>query len=261
MQFQKLKTLSSYTLALLACAALTTGCSTNGKPSAQTTAALEDEGDIYDPLEGYNRAITKFNDVFDKALFEPVAKGYSHVPNGIRVGIRNVLRELRAPVNVANQTLQGDFEGAGVGVSRFVINATVGVLGIFDVAGDMGLEYEHEDFGQTLGVWGVDHGAYFVLPFMGPSSLRDTGGMIVDSYADPVRLYLDNTDNNGWQYARMGLYAVDQREQLLDALDDLRRNSFDYYAALRSAYYQKRAAMVRDNDIDNSPSVSIPDYE
>src|SRR5690606_26165378 len=103
-----------------------------------------------------------------------------------------------------------------------------------------------EDFGQTLAVWGVEHGPYLILPIMGPSSFRDAAGLAVDALADPVRIYLYNTDNEGWHYARLAATAIDTRTDLLDVLDDLRRNSFDYYATLRSAYYQRREALVWD---------------
>jgi len=220
------------------------------------------DGEIYDPMEGMNRAVFDVNDAVDQAIAEPIARGYRAVtPKLARDGVRNFLRNLRSPVNVANQILQGDIQGAAGDITRFAMNTTIGVGGLFDVAADTGLEYEYEDFGQTMAVWGVDHGPYLVLPLMGPSSFRDATGLLVDTVADPVRLYLHNTDQEEWNYARMGVTALDKREELLDALDDLRKNSFDYYAAMRSAYMQKREALVNDDDPDKVAAPSIPDYD
>jgi len=231
--------------------------------SAQTqNARFDPEINIHDPMEEYNRVIFSMNDSLDEAIVAPVARGYrTAVPKPARQGLRNFLRNLRMPVNAANQLLQGDIEGFAGDISRVAMNTTIGIGGLFDVAQETGLEYEHEDFGQTMAVWGLDHGAYFVLPVMGPSSVRDATGLLVDSYADPVRLYLFNTDNEGWHYARIAASGLDKREALLDALDDLRRNSFDYYAALRSAYYQKRHAMVNDENPDSAAVSFIPDYD
>jgi phospholipid-binding lipoprotein MlaA len=225
-------------------------------------AGYDPEANIQDPMEGYNRAVFSFNDTLDRAVLEPVAQGYHDVvPHPARMSVRNFLRNLRSPVNAINQLLQGDVEGFASDVSRAAINTTIGIGGLFDVAKETGLEYEYEDFGQTLAVWGVDHGPYMVLPVMGPSSLRDTTGLIVDTLADPVRLYLYNTDNEGWYYARAAATGIDKREELLSFIDDLRRNSYDYYAAMRSVYYQKRHAMVNDEDPNSVGTASIPNYD
>lgn len=230
------------------------GCSTTN------TASLDQE--VYDPMEGYNRAMFAFNDAVDTIFLEPVARGYRFVaPQPVRTGVRNFLRNLRSPIQVANQTLQGDLSGAGRDVVRFALNSTAGVLGLIDIAAMAGLEYEYEDFGQTLGVWGLGHGPYVVLPIMGPSSMRDATGLLVDAYADPLRIYLYNTHNEGWHYARLGLTALSTREELLDVLDDLQKNSFDYYAAMRSTYIQRRDALVRDEDPELAADPSIPDFD
>ncbi len=228
--------------------------------TARTTDA--DAGEVYDPGEGFNRAVFAFNDAVDTILLEPVAMGYRFItPQPARTGVRNFLRNLKSPMQVVNQTLQGDLSGAGNDIGRFVVNSTVGVLGLVDVAGMIGMPYEQEDFGQTLAVWGVGHGPYMVLPILGPSSMRDATGLMVDSYADPLRLYLYNTHQEEWHYARLGLTAVSTREELLDLLDDLQKNSFDYYAALRSTYIQRRAALVNDQNPELASSPSIPDYD
>jgi phospholipid-binding lipoprotein MlaA len=229
---------------------------------ACSTTRADADAEIYDPGEGFNRAVFAFNDAVDTILLEPVAMGYRFLaPQPVRTGVRNFLRNLKSPMQVVNQTLQGDLRGSANDVGRFVVNSTVGVLGLVDVAAMMGMPYEQEDFGQTLAVWGVGHGPYIVMPIMGPSSLRDATGMMVDSYADPLRLYLYNTHQEEWHYARIGLTAISTREELLDLLDDLQKNSFDMYASLRSIYIQRRAALVNDQNPELAASPSIPDYE
>lgn len=230
-------------------------CSTTG---AQQAASDQ----VYDPFEKVNRKIFAFNDTLDQAIMKPVAKGYKAVvPTPAREGVHNFLTNLRTPLDFANNVLQGDFKGATTTLTRAAINTTVGVGGLFDVAGDEGIEYQYEDFGQTLAVWGVGNGPYLVIPFMGPSTARDATGLLVDSFADPLRIYLFNIDEEGWQYARVGMTALDTRTALLGTLDDLRRNSYDYYAAMRSSYYQYRAALIRDHSTENSYAPSIPDYD
>lgn len=221
-----------------------------------------DSAEVYDPMEGYNRAVFAFNDAVDTILLEPIAMGYRFIaPKPVRIGVRNFLRNLKSPMQVVNQTLQGDLSGAGADVARFAVNSTAGVLGLIDVGAMVGLPYEQEDFGQTLGVWGIGHGPYVVLPLFGPSSFRDATGMLVDSYADPLRLYLYNTHQEEWHYARLGLTVISTREELLDLLDDLQKNSFDYYAAMRSTYIQRRAALVNDEDPELATSPAIPDFD
>jgi len=217
---------------------------------------------ISDPLEDVNRAVFAINEGVDKAVVEPIARGYRYVaPKPIRQGVRNFLRNLKSPIVMGNELLQGDMEGLANASGRLFINTLLGVGGIFDIADMGGIPYESEDFGQTLGVWGVGHGPYVVLPLMGPSSVRDASGMMVDSFADPVRLYLFNTDREWLHYTRVGLTVLDTREELLDIIDDLRANSFDYYAAIRSAYYQRRQGLVNDMDPQTSSGADIPDYD
>jgi phospholipid-binding lipoprotein MlaA len=214
---------------------------------------------IRDPIEPVNRGIFAFNNLLDIAIIEPVAKVYNFlVPSFARDGVQNFMRNLNTPIIVANEFLQGDIKGVGVAAARFVINTTAGMGGLFDVAGTQGLPYSQEDFGQTLAVWGFGDGFYMVLPVIGPSSLRDTAGIAADSYADPVRLWAHNTDREWIYYTRVGLDGLDKRARLVKATEDLRRNSLDYYAAVRSAYVQKRQSLIRDA---NSGSASIPDYD
>lgn len=240
-------------LSVLLCAGLT-GCA--------TTEATDE---IADPFQGFNRAVFAFNDAADQVILRPVAKGYHEVvPRPARSGLRNFLRNLKSPVYLANEVLQGDMKGAGNVLTRATVNTFVGVGGLFDVAGAEGYKHDPEDFGQTLGTWGVGHGAYLVLPILGPSSLRDGTGLVVDMFLDPLNWYFYNVrpENEGWQYARFAAEGIVKREELLDALDDLRKNSFDYYSAMRSAYVQRRATEVSDGGgrSAKTASVDIPDY-
>lgn len=235
------------------------GCST-----ANTTVYAGDI-EIQDPYEGYNRAVFSFNAAVDDAVIHPIVEGYRIItPKPARTGLRNVLRTLKSPVNFANQLLQGDLDGSANVVKRTIINVFVGGFGLFDVAGYEGIKYEQEDFGQTLGVWGVGHGPYLVVPFLGPSSLRDYSGYIVDGFADPLRWYLFNIDKEWIYYTKVGLDYLDLRDQLMDVLTDLEASSIDYYAAVRSIYYQRRDALVHDRVGSASDGLSapeIPDYD
>ena len=137
----------------------------------------------------------------------------------------------------------------------------MGFGGLIDVAAYEGIPYEFEDFGQTLAVWGVDHGPYLVVPVIGASSARDYAGFIVDAFFDPLRFYLFNIDEEHIFYTRLGIQYLDTRAALVDALEDLEKSSIDYYAATRSAYYQQRAALVRDSDPESLSIPDIPDYD
>jgi len=230
--------------------------------SACASASSDEHAGISDPFESVNRGIFAVNDALDQAIAEPVARGYrAAVPKPARKGFHNFLTNLRSPIYLANELLQADFSGAGRVLLRATVNTLVGVGGLFDVAGAEGIEAEAEDFGQTLAVWGAGPGPYLVLPIFGPSSVRDGIGRLADSYADPIRLYLFNTDQEEWYYARVGAQALDTRTDLIDVLEDLRKNSIDYYAAVRSTYYQRREALIQDEDPDSMNGPSIPDYD
>jgi phospholipid-binding lipoprotein MlaA len=233
-------------IAFTAVGLLLTGCSTTG----------QNDG-VSDPIEGFNRSIFKFNDVVDTTVLKPVAEGYrAGVPKPARVGVRNALRNLKTPSLVANNLLQGNVKSACDDLTRFFTNTLLGLGGTIDVAASEGVKYKEEDFGQTLGVWGAGQGPYVVLPFFGPSSVRDTAGLAVDMYSDPVRNVLENTDHYVASYTRSTLAVVDKREELLDVVADLKKNSIDYYAAMRSTYIQRREALVSNNGQDaNMPDM------
>ncbi len=224
---------------------------------------VEDDVAIYDPFETTNRYVMSFNQAIDYAFINPVIKGYRTVaPQPVRSGIRNFLRNLRSPLTFANQLLQGDLPGARDVLVRTAVNTTVGVGGIFDVAGYEGITYEPEDFGQTLAVWGVGDGPYMVVPFIGPSSMRDYGGYFVDSMADPLRIYLNNIDENGIYYAKVGADYLDIRESVADSLSEIKASSIDYYASVRSTYFQHRKALIEDNKGTATGTIpAIPNYE
>ena len=220
----------------------------NTAPDDFDTSKFEDE--IYDPIEPINRAIFSFNNVADKVILEPVAKGYKKLPSPLQSGINNFLSNLRAPLVVVNQLLQGQGENAIESTGRFLINSTVGVFGLFDVADNMGLEEKEEDFGQTLATWGVGDGFYIVLPLFGPSNVRDTTGMVMTMMTDPINAYAVSEGEAWIVPMRTAANAVDQRSKIIDEVNALRDNSIDYYAAVRSSYYQNRKAAIMNTDDD-----------
>ncbi len=226
----------------------------NTDPDDFQTSQIEDE--IYDPLEPINRAIFSFNNVADKIVLEPIAKGYKKLPSPLQSGISNFLSNLRTPLVVVNQLLQGQGQNAFQSSGRFIVNSTVGILGLIDVADKVGLEEKEEDFGQTLATWGVGDGFYVVLPLFGPSNLRDTTGMVMTMMTDPINAYLISEGESWMVPMRTAVNAVDQRSKIIDEVNALRDNSVDYYAAVRSSYYQNRNAAI--NNIDDSELTPLP---
>ncbi len=205
---------------------------------------------IKDCFEGLNRATFALNQGLDKVIFKPVAKAYRTLPSPVRTGTNNVLVNLSSLVTIPNNVLQGEIKTAGVNTGRFIINTTVGILGIFDVATKMGFsEYEKEDYGQTLGVWGVGPGCYLVLPVLGPSTVRDTAGSFINVMGgDPYynmsahgnNEYLDKSD----YMLTKTLTAVDFRSKNLETFDNLEKNSLDFYASVKSLYLQDRERKI-----------------
>lgn len=200
-----------------------------------------------DPLEGMNRGIYKFNDVTDKAVFKPVASAYKTItPSPIRTGFSNFFNNLSSITSVLNNLLQFKFSNAFSEAGRFVINSTFGLAGFIDVAGMDKVPVHKEDFGQTLGHWGMGTGAYLVLPFIGPSDLRDTTGLVVDTVTtDPITYTHNIGEIRLHNQLRAGQF-VDTRAQLLDATDLVDDASLDPYAFMRDAYLQRRASLVQD---------------
>ena len=200
-----------------------------------------------DPLEGMNRGIYKFNDVADKALIKPVAKAYKFIaPTPVRIGFNNFFSNLTSLTTVVNDLLQLKFANAFTDTGRFVINTTFGVAGFIDVAAKDNIVKHQEDFGQTLGYWGVGNGAYLVLPFLGPSSLRDTTGLVFDSLTTDVINYPHNIGQIRLQNQIISARFLDKRTELLTATDLVDEASLDPYAFTRDAYLQRRESLVQD---------------
>ena len=196
-----------------------------------------------DPLEPVNRAIYGFNDGVDNAIIRPVATGYRAVlPAAVRTGISNVFANVNDVVVSLNNLLQGKVVNAVSDVGRVLVNSTIGVAGIFDVATQFGLEKHNEDFGQTLGWWGIGDGPYLVLPLLGPSNLRDALARSVDYRADPITYVRSmRLRNSLW-----GVRALNQRADLLDTSKILETAALDPYEFLRDAYLQRRRSLVYD---------------
>ena len=222
------------------------------------TGNYEDE--IFDPLEPVNRAIFSFNNFADKIILEPAAKGYKKLPAPIQSGIGNFLNNLKLPLVIVNQLLQGQGKNAAESSGRFIVNSTAGLFGLIDVAEKIGLEQKQEDFGQTLATWGVGDGFYIVLPIFGPSNVRDTAGMILTYTTDPINAYAVREGEAWILPLRTATNAIDQRSKIIDEVNALRNNSVDYYAAVRSSYYQNRKAAIEnidDSEITPLPLISI----
>lgn len=220
---------------LTACAivglSVLSGCASTGNP--------------VDPMEGFNRGVYKFNDGVDTMFLKPVAEIYQGVvPPLVRTGVSNVFSNLNDIIVALNNLLQGKISEAFSDIGRVLINTTAGLLGIFDVATPAGLEKHDEDFGQTLGYWGIGNGPYIVLPILGPSTLRDTVGRVGDYKTDPVT-YIDPTrDRNAVQGARI----VSRRTELLGASKILQVAAIDEYAFVRDAYLQRRRNLIYDGN-------------
>jgi phospholipid-binding lipoprotein MlaA len=219
--------------------------------SAAPAARAQDAGDeedvsVRDPWEGVNRSIFDFNEGLDRWFLEPVAKGWDFVmPDPVERAIGRFFENLGMPVVFLNDVLQGKPVAAGQDVARFAINTTSGMLGFFDPATDIGLPANDEDFGQTLGVWGVPAGPYLMLPLLGPSSPRDTGGLVADTLTRAGYTWYIPIP----MYASTGMYGVsvvNRRSRLLETIAEERKSALDFYAAVRNAHVKSRENRVRD---------------
>lgn len=212
-----------------------------------------------DPLERMNRATHRFNFAVDRTVLKPVATGYrKHVPRLVQEGIDNVLEHLAFPTTIVNDLLQLKIKDTLVDLGRFTVNSTLGLAGLLDPASHFGIPKNDEDFGQTLGRWGVPSGPYVVLPFFGPSSVRDAPAIFVDAQTDlRVALHIDN--NVEWALA--GVSLVHRRAELLpfDAQFDA---AYDPYAFIRNAWLQRREYQVKDGEVaDDIPLDEFEDFE
>lgn len=217
--------------------------------------AYEEDTGISDPFEGLNRAIFEFNIAVDRALLKPLAKGYVFIlPEFSREMIKHFLDNLRSPVILANDLLQGKFGRAGITIERFVINSTIGIGGLFDLARELGIEGHDEDFGQTLATWGFAQGPYLVFPIVGPAPPRDAIGLGVDLLLDPFDPLFYELLPLTFSAARIGTRVVDTRARHLATLDEIKAGSIDFYATVRSLYVQRREDQIRDG----APPETIP---
>ena len=227
-----------------------------------TNTIAEEKYTANECFEKLSRGTLKFNMALDNAIFKPVAKGYRALPVPVRKGSSNFIENLRSLLSFSNNIFQGDFKGAANTAGRFAVNTTVGILGVFDPATKMGLtKKSREDFGQTLGVWGVDTGCYFVLPILGPTTARDAVGMIGNVFIDPVYQVTHNTEtdmivgNDNLQehnyYIYKGTDAVDFRSKNIESIESLQNNSIDFYASVKSLYLQNRAQKISNAPISD----------
>lgn len=228
------------------------------RPPATDREALEEFQANNDPIEPFNRAMFAVNGVIDTVAVRPVAVAYRYVvPPPLRVGIRNALGNLRAPTILMNDVLQGSPERAFRTGARFLINSTLGVGGLFDVAEwQFGLPGHAEDFGQTLAVWGIGEGPYLFLPVVGPTNPRDLVGIGVDAVASPWFWFGQGEVVEALRWARFGLTILDAREGVLDTLDEVARTSLDPYATIRSGYRQRRAAEIANRGDGSSEAAT-----
>ena len=244
-------------LRILSCIAailLIAGCASTNTDEPATAS------EISDPIEPVNRVFFDFNIFMDRYLLRPVTRLYVNaVPEFLRLGFHNILNTLQLPVVAANDLLQGEVERFGQTMARFTANISVG-LGVMDVAGELAPGHD-EDLGQTLAVWGVPSGPYLVLPFLGPSNIRDAIATGAETYGDPgswiVRTYFNDTILYSFSGSRTALNILDKRSQVLGQIEELEKTSLDFYATIRSLYTQKRRDDIR-NGAESDP-LPIPE--
>ena len=221
--------------------------------------------DVKDCFESVNRGIFAFNQGLDKVIFKPLAKGYRKLPQPVRSGTSNALSNLGNLVTIPNNILQGQIKDASINSLRLIINSTLGIAGIFDVASYYGLQkLEKEDYGQTLGTWGVGEGCYFVLPVLGPTTVRDSIGSLANVTGGDA--WYNVTVANDTQYFNEPDYyltrllsGIDFRAKNLESLDSLENTSIDLYASIRSLYLQDRQRKIKNLD-ESTETMSDDDW-
>jgi len=225
-----------------------------------------ENGQVKECFEGVNRGIFAFNKALDGIIVEPIAKGYRKLPSPIKTGTSNFISNLSLLTSIPNNILQGELLVAGKNTSRLLVNSTVGILGIFDPASEIGLNnYEREDYGQTLAKWGMGEGCYVVLPVLGPSTIRDTAGKFINYFGgDP---WYNITVKNDTQYvsdfdyyASVGTSGVDFRAKNIESFDNLEKNSMDFYASVKSLYLQDRNKKI-SNSGDITETLDDSDWD
>ena len=221
----------------------------------ENSLSKKNSGEVKDCFESLNRTTFALNQSLDNVIFEPIAKAYRILPSPVRAGTSNVLDNLSTLVTVPNNVLQGDFKKAGINTGRFIVNTTLGIAGIFDLAQKIGFpDYEKEDYGQTLGAMGVGEGCYLVLPVLGPSTIRDTAGSFVniiggDAWynisAGKDTQYFSNFD----YYTSRAGSGIDFRAKNINSFENLEKNSMDFYASVRSLYLQDRQKKIANSNL------------
>ena len=242
---------------------LVAGCA--DKPPASDKLAVAEFERANDPIEPWNRRIYGFNKATDKAVLKPVAEAYrDYLPESMRLRIRSFLQNLHEPVVFANDVLQADAGKASGTFVRFMVNSTVGIVGLYDPATDF-FDFHDNDVGLTLGTWGVGEGPYVVLPLMGPSNPRDMFGLAVEAYAEPFDNYAGNMGYGYLSYVRMVFVGVNRRVDNLDNLDEIERTSVDSYSTLRSMYHQYRQSIITGEVTGKAPrpgnASTFPNYD
>ena len=228
--------------------------SANAGSDGENTISKKQPKPVKDCFETVNRGMFAFNQALDNVIFEPVAKGYRYIPSPIRTGTSNALSNLSNLITIPNNLLQGDVKMAGVNTIRFVLNTTLGILGIWDPAQVLGFEKkEKEDYGQTLGSWGIGPGCYLVLPVLGPSTVRDAVGTFANFVGgDPWYNVTVTNDTNYFNesdyYTTRITSGVDYRAKNIESFDNLEKNSIDFYASIRSLYLQDRQQRILNSD-------------
>lgn len=228
--------------------------------SGCAAAKPEAAGEIT-PLESYNRAMFSFNNKLDKYIIRPVAKGYRAVTNEyVRQRVTNFFNNIEEPVSAVNHVLQGEFANSGNNLGRFVLNTTLGGVGLFDVASKVGLEQKKTGFDETLATWGVPDGPFVILPVMGPSTPRAATGFVVDGYTSPMYWVAQESDGeDAWlvYYGVAGLKYLNLMAENIKMLESLEEGSVDYYEAVKSAYLQNRGKIKRSGET----SQKTPEYD
>ncbi|WP_038039514.1 MULTISPECIES: VacJ family lipoprotein [unclassified Thioalkalivibrio] len=215
-----------------------------------------------DPWESYNRAVFEINQDFDESLLRPAAVQYQRLPQPVQTGVGNFFSNLNDFTVLFNNLLQGNLENAASDTGRIMFNSTFGLFGLIDVASPMGLDKNNEDFGQTLGAWGVPRGPYFQIPLLGPSTARDAPARLVDWYSNPISYHTNlRDDHTGWWVGLIALEVVDMRAGLISTERMLDQLSDDPYIAMRQGYLQRRDFLVRGGMPDDEADAMLDELD
>ena len=261
-----IKNTNMYRLLITLIISLFVSVSSMAGSDGENELSKNSNGEVKDCFETINRGVFAFNQVLDNVIVEPLAKGYRYLPSPIRTGTSNALNNLSLVVTIPNNLLQGEITLAGKNTGRFIINSTIGILGFFDPASKIGLnDYEKEDWGQTLGTWGVGEGCYIVLPILGPSTVRDTVGSLANYMGGDA--WYNITVRNDTQYvsdfdyyASVGTTGIDFRAKNIESFDNLEKNSLDFYDSVKSLYLQDRRKKIANSD-DITETMNDSDWD